>query len=449
VRRFAAIGCGLFALAALAGLVYISSTAQSAHTRFRQQLAGARAIGLAIAPADLRVFDPPPGTNAAPVWDDLAVLLQRRRLSPTDTVLLHPLHIKSLRPARDPNTAMVRATLNRRRDVVTLIDAALAKPHCVFHHDWALGPNLIFPLFARMRFAASLRCTEGRVLCAEGKPVEAAHRVGEALRIASHLDEEPAIIIGYLVGTATNQIALDGLADVLQRAGEEPGVAAAVTAEVGRNWRPRAIRPSLQSELVVDLVSIEYIRDRPQSLWVSPGQSVTSASGSSSPSIGRWRPPFWNAYVDANGAFVVSQMQDMVAAADLDYGKAALAYQAVCRRTDTASPYRLALAKAVLPNLSNLPAKAAEDRARAAVVTAAAAVFDWRVRHGVFPDQLVQAMPRVPPDPFDLKPLRYQREGAGFAVWSAGKSGRFDGGKAGANVPPDEVYFRYPDRARR
>lgn len=63
---------------------------------------------------------------------------------------------------------------------------------------------------------------------------------------------------------------------------------------------------------------------------------------------------------------------------------------------------------------------------------------------GPFPERLEQAIAPVPTDPFDLKPLRYHREGAGFAVYSIGKTGRFNGSAADARQHNLEAVFRYP-----
>ena len=47
-------------------------------------------------------------------------------------------------------------------------------------------------------------------------------------------------------------------------------------------------------------------------------------------------------------------------------------------------------------------------------------------------------------DPFTNRSLLYKREGTGFVVYSAGPTGRFDGGKPGVKVPGQESLFRYP-----
>jgi hypothetical protein len=153
--------------------------------------------------------------------------------------------------------------------------------------------------------------------------------------------------------------------------------------------------------------------------------------------------------VDNNAAFVVRNLRMMVRDSDLPCPQASASLQAIGKAMSrTVRTPQLALAWILLPDFTGLPTKAAEDRARAAAMLSAASALDWRVRNGSFPAALSEAMPRVPQDPFDLKPIRYRREGNGFVVWSVGKTGHFGGGRRGVKAPSDEVAFRYPPPPR-
>jgi hypothetical protein len=86
----------------------------------------------------------------------------------------------------------------------------------------------------------------------------------------------------------------------------------------------------------------------------------------------------------------------------------------------------------------------AETQAEAADALAAADVFLWKARYGRFPDTLAEAMSPVPLDPFDLRPLRYQRERSGFVVYGVGKTLLHAGGPDQPISYLDPV-LRYPD----
>jgi hypothetical protein len=84
------------------------------------------------------------------------------------------------------------------------------------------------------------------------------------------------------------------------------------------------------------------------------------------------------------------------------------------------------------------------SEARAAVIRAGAAALAWKARHGAFPARLNEVLHPVPTDPFNGKPLRYRREGNGFAVFSIGPSGTFSGGTPDNKPGNLETVFRYP-----
>jgi hypothetical protein len=98
----------------------------------------------------------------------------------------------------------------------------------------------------------------------------------------------------------------------------------------------------------------------------------------------------------------------------------------------------------VFPVLTDCAAKPAQIQATFEITRAAAAVLAWKDRHGTFPPTLETALSPVPTDPFDGKPLRYRREGAGFVVYSIGKEGKFTGGAPDQKPGGWDILFRYP-----
>jgi len=70
-------------------------------------------------------------------------------------------------------------------------------------------------------------------------------------------------------------------------------------------------------------------------------------------------------------------------------------------------------------------------------------LLKYRLTHGTFPDDLKQFDVMTVTDPFDGKPLRYRREGAGFRLWSVGENLKDDGGqtRVGDNKNADVVTF--------
>ncbi|HLK61262.1 MAG TPA: hypothetical protein VKU00_32230, partial [Chthonomonadaceae bacterium] len=88
--------------------------------------------------------------------------------------------------------------------------------------------------------------------------------------------------------------------------------------------------------------------------------------------------------------------------------------------------------------------KRATDQARISIVQTGASLLAWKAKHGAFPNRLEEALPTIPTDPFDGKPLRYRRESNGFVVYSIGVTGNFDGGSPDEKPDAKESLFRYP-----
>jgi hypothetical protein len=75
----------------------------------------------------------------------------------------------------------------------------------------------------------------------------------------------------------------------------------------------------------------------------------------------------------------------------------------------------------------------ARSRAELRCTIAALAAERYRLAHHAWPDSLdklvPEFLPQVPIDPYDRKPLRYQRRKDGVAIYSVGPDGKDDGGK--------------------
>jgi hypothetical protein len=83
-------------------------------------------------------------------------------------------------------------------------------------------------------------------------------------------------------------------------------------------------------------------------------------------------------------------------------------------------------------NLSHIPLAHLTRTARLRAALAGLAVERYRLAHEALPESLADLVPEyiggVPQDPYTGQPLRYEKMGAGFIVYSVGKDGIDDGG---------------------
>lgn len=428
-------------LAALALTATSAAPARAQSGAYARELAAARRAGLPTRPADLQRPLPPEGRNAAPLWRKLDALLKAHRLTSNDDTDLTALLGRT--PPTAAQVARGRQLLANRRDVLTVIHQAAERPACVFERKWSLGPAVLFPEYARMRMASRWLMGESGLLLYDGKLVEAARNMAFGYRIAQQAASDPTII-AELVAVAIDSITDRGLENILYRAGDRPGVADAVRQAVEREWRPHSLAHALGGEMVIAGVSLELIRRGNMKALnaMLSNSSLTNTGPPARPGSAERRQ--LDAYVDASGAMLVRSVRRLIAAADKPYPSASAAFRRAAHDIQVSRAPGHELLAVLLPVYTALPARRASDEARAAVVRCAAALLAYRRAHGGFPPTLAAAIAPVPADPFDLKALRYRRDGAGFTVWSVGETLKFDGRAADTKQYAREAVFQYP-----
>jgi hypothetical protein len=432
IRLAVALGCAM-----VFASVGCRSRARVEHERYLREVAAARKAGIPLTPNDLRMPEPPNGTNAAPVWRRVSALLGERPLEYSDRVAIE----WPDRAAPPPGPAAMREVMRRRLDLVALVHKAVERPRCVFHREWSKGIDLGFPEHYTVRLGAYVVCAEGRALLAAGEPEAAVHRMAAGFNIARQLDDEPSTHAGCRVGMLANVIMLTGMGEVLRADGERPGVAREVLRAL-ENWKPGSLRRALGSDVVMHCAFIDQLRRGGLDYLLGFAREVRAGTRAE-------RTAEWNAELDGEGVQILSRMRAIIAAVDLPYQVAQGAIAAACRRSVKQQDQMRLLGAVFAMRYPILPAKVAEERALVDTIRASASLFIWKAQHGAFPDRLAQALPELPRDPFDQQPLRYRREGTGFVIWSVGPTGRFDGGQPGSMMPANEVAFRYPGRSRR
>jgi len=111
--------------------------------RSRRQRAAARREGIPLALWDLERPLPPPERNAAPLYEQLARLLNQRPLD--GTLEEAALRLGSHHRDASGDVAAARKLLLELQDVLALVHQATDRPFCVFQRDWSLGPAMDLP----------------------------------------------------------------------------------------------------------------------------------------------------------------------------------------------------------------------------------------------------------------------------------------------------------------
>jgi hypothetical protein len=424
---FALVGCHTQA----------QSDAQAADM-LAQEIAANKKAGLPVKGSDLQAPLPPPDQNAAPIYAQLLELLQTKPLGTTDEEDVTK--VLSLRPVAAEQFATTRRILTQRKDVLALMHKA-ARPKCVFTRDWAKGPAVMFPEYARMRSVARWISAESALLQHDGKPLEAVRNQALGFRIANQAAVEPTLI-SMLVADAIDGITLRGMQRILAENGRDPTVAEAVQKAIAQNWQPHSLAFALRGEVIMQIVERELLRKQgTQALQAMLGNDKLPPSFQQAASS----PESWNRFLDRGTAITLRETRKLVAVADHPYPEAqpimsAINEEFVQKQNDP----DYALGSIILPVYAQAAGRRAHDQASAEVIQTAAALLVWKAKHGAFPAKLSAAISPVPTDPYNGQPLSYRKQGRGFVLYSVGETGQFDAQTVELTQDNKEAVFRYP-----
>lgn len=411
-----------------------------------RQRAAARRAGIPVTAEELPRRLVPPDQNAAPIYVQLARLLEEKPLDPE----LHNAAARLGPRYQDgpANVPRARELLSSRPDVMGLIHQAVSRPHCDFQRDWSRGAPLLSREYSTMRTAARLLRAESYLLALEGRYNEAINNQRLGFRIAAH-GASDRILIAHLVAIAYEAITLAGLEDILYLAGPNERIAGQVRASI-ELYRPRyPLRRALEREVVMAVATMDLFRRMgPSSIMALSGSGRSSADTKEmtalwkkSPLIQQW----WRDLTDAGEADVLRKMRRAIAISERPYLQRRLLAQSLDKEVSSREMGVVGVFAAVLaPGLDNIVDREAQIHAAERVLIASAAVLAYRDRNGRWPERLTEALSPVPIDPFDSRPLKFRREGDGFVVYSVGKDGRYEGGKPDAPRDRAEAVFRYP-----
>jgi len=455
-RVFVGLGAACVFMLCVAGIVLVTYVLrqQAGMRRFiaagpanlAREEAAARQEGIPLTAGQLQRPLPPPSQNAAPLYVKLTKLLHDKPLGlPKYAEGMDAFHTYTPQQA-----AVVRRTLAARQDVMTLVHQAADRPQCVFVRDWGKGIDLKLPEYQPMREAARLIETESYLLARDGRYQEAVVNQARGFRIARHAASDP-LLISYLVGNACEAITLAGMQSILALAGPNAAVSGQVQQVTRSDFAPLPLRvPMANGSAAMEPVFRQLHQGQHQGIhWLDDSlRGLTSGEGIASDpqhlakSVSAAEQKLVSDTIDAQQANYLSDMRRMVAAVDAPTKERRAVYTSL---VDASAPSARDGARTMsfilLPDGQKLDEDDLRLKAREAVTLAAASLLADKAKTGLYPDTPPQGLI----DPFTGKPLLFRREGGGFVVYSAGPTGRFDGGKLGAKVPGQESLFRYPD----
>ncbi|MCS7186998.1 MAG: hypothetical protein RMK89_08615 [Armatimonadota bacterium] len=347
------------------------------------------------------------------------------------------------------NPANVQKVLQETEPALQTLRKALNYPHMRMT-DWSVeNPMAIaFPHFSKFREFARLLVAEGKWRKQQGDVDGAVESHLTALKLVRRMGDEPSGVIGFLVQGAIFTTSIHGLQQILSDVDASPQSYRAILAEILAWDIDRDFVKAIQSERVFTIIACDWMKRKASRKLLN---KVTNTSGYT---------PF-----QLNLAIWLKSKNAMIAHNEL---KSLNYYEAVLNLVREGEPYdwkklnqleeqwqrevsrpakglnlggvhliwdENVVAKLLVPSFTQTFLKAANFHALQRLTQVAIALRLYRRENGRYPETLQelvpQYLPSVPLDPFDGKPLRYERLRNGFKIWSIGQDFKDNGGVEG------------------
>lgn len=352
-------------------------------------------------PQEMAEILPPPlavADNAAPVYLDVATRLgvkDAAGMSVLDKV--GKINIESPTPEE---IASLRKLLAEPvvAQAIGELEAATLKS-CRFDLDYSKGFALLLPHLSPMRRLMYLLVTKAKVQADAGDLAGAWDTELCALRFADALKTEP-MLISQLVRAAVTRRVLETLPALAQKSLPSDAQQKSLEAALKSLADPGVSVRAFDFERVM---AEESLFNRPSSLPIE----VPWATG---------YVLDFNPLYDRDHAAYLKVMGRYAAIAEQPYSREAAEEM---QQVQAGVPDSCMAAKLLVPALSQVWKKFAEQEARVEVVRAGLAVQRWRQEHGAWPASLAEAGVATT-DPFGRQPLRYRVSEAGFVLYSLG-----------------------------
>ena len=329
------------------------------------------------------------------------------------------------------------AFLTKNSKVLGLLHEAAQKTRCRYPVDFAAGYNATFPHLPKIKTCVLLLKEATAFHAANGKMDLVAQDVGDGLRVAASLEQEP-ILISQLVRIAALQITVHALAEALGRHPLSEAQLAKLQSALWQAEQPGA--EGFTRCLVTERCSgITTFQSSPAELaqFLAQAAEVSQEPGfkkEASELADYQRQPKYA----ADFAFYLDQMASLIACAKSPLAFSCLVTNAWKTQVDAGIAKGCVLSGILLPSLSKAIERSATAVAELRAAQTALAVERFRLANGQrLPDSLPQLVPQylasVPADPFDGQPLRYKKASPkGSVIYSIGPNLKDDGGTARA-----------------
>lgn len=417
LKTTAGIGCGLVLLVIIIGAVYIVRVA-TAGRRVEKEVARLEAAGDPVSMADIYSTDIPPDRNAALVYDKIF----RRFSGPQwmrDAEVLRDFSSKSKRDSEPSLWASSRDVYARYKDVLPLVDKALAKQECRFAVNWQDGPMEIkYRYLANFRHLSRLLMTAAILEARDGHTEVSLSLIKSDYGLCQSLKDGPTLV-HPITGLACIALSEAAFADIAACSRLTEAQARRIYDDLEEIDLSEAFLHPLHGERAAAIEFFALMRKDPLNMGKIRRTPMPKAG---KPSF------FWRLRSDVDEEFYLKTMQKYIDASGMPYRESGR--DLALRKSDV--PFGAILAFILLPSADICYRKRDEGIAHVQGTQVFAALLAYKDRYGDYPASLRDLSQKlgwaIQEDPFSGNDFIYERRGRGFVLYSIGPNLRDDGG---------------------
>jgi hypothetical protein len=444
----------------LAPMLFLAVLHKFKDNRYEEHLAAIRATGAPtsvaelqhwkiLAPAATKPEQPPSSPETKPDSEsennravhsiiaafDVLEKANKNPGSPNITKILDRLYKNE--KLSEAEVAEVHKYLDMREDALKLLLDSAGLPSGHFPLDYSKGFSMELQHLAKLREAERLLSLAAYVAATEGDRDKAFEAVLAGMSVNTPLQQEP-LLISQLVRNACNTIAINAFSQTLGELHYSDEQLQQLQRAFEAGHDPQALTNAFMCERAFGIEAFEnpstILPSRTFLDDIIPGATNTLVQTASAVGI-----------FDMDREDYITHMNDMIEASKLPYEDAI----AAMRRVDSQVGQSVlipSLSQIMIPALSRTEESMAANDARMREGMTAAAIERYTLANGAPPEQLNALTPgylsKVPSDPFDGNPIRYQREGGSYTLYCVGPNMTDDGGKVTASSSEGDVVFR-------
>lgn len=367
---------------------------------------------------------------AVPAEEDSGpIILKLRRQVPANWFTDDPeSHWNELAPNEQllpADVAKFEQRMAKVRDVVVEARRLADKPRGRYPIAWTPDSiSTLLPHLQDVREMASVLHHDAVWQAHNGKLKLALESCRAGLNVARSLDGEP-ILISQLVRAACVRVTLDGLHRTLAAGEADAESLLAVQKMLAEMDKHDSFVVGMRG----DRAGMHILCTNLQNGTVSPRVmlALLGARGGAPSFTDRVEEIYVTASVPTSHVWILRHFTDVIAASKLPAAEQDVRLNELSPRGNQMPVF----AKVVTPAWERCYETFRRDRARLRCATIALAVERYRLKHGVWPDDLAALVPgflaAIPADPYTDQPLKFRKAPGGISVFSVGANHAMQG----------------------